>query len=70
MIRGFRTALFNASIFVLAAGASAQEVRVTQDKPAEKEQERSSGLPSRVKWTFNLDARWGSVLGTSSPLGD
>ena len=60
MIRGFRTALFNASIVVLAAGASAQEAPVAQVKPAEKEQDRSPGLPSRVKWTFNLDAGWGS----------
>ena len=28
--------------------------------PTEKEQERTSGLPSRVRWTFNLDAGWGS----------
>ncbi len=60
MIRGFRTALFSASIVGLTTAASAQEVRVTQDKPAEQEQERPSGLPSRVKWTFNLDAGWGS----------
>ena len=45
---------------MLTAGASAQEAPVAQVKPAEEEQERSTGLPSRVKWTFNLDAGWGS----------
>ena len=40
MIRGFGTALFNASIVVLAAGASTQEVLVAQVKPA-REKSRS-----------------------------
>ena len=62
MIRGFGTALFIGSIFVLTDGASAQEAPVAQVKPAEEEQERSTGLPSRVKWTFNLDAGWGALV--------
>ena len=60
MIRGIRTALFSASIVMLAAGASAQEAPVSQDKPAEQAQDQSTGLPSRVKWTFNIDAGWGN----------
>ena len=35
----------------------------TRDKPpeqAKQEEERPTGLPSRIKWTFNLDAGWGS----------
>ena len=30
-----------------------------QNPPA-KEEERSTGLPSTVKWTFNFDAGWGT----------
>ena len=35
----------------------------------DKEQERSSGLPSRVKWTFNFDAGWGT-FGFANSLYD
>jgi Alginate export len=28
--------------------------------PQEKTEERPTGLPSRIKWTFNFDAGWGS----------
>jgi alginate export protein len=28
--------------------------------PAQEEKERSNGLPSPIKWTFNFDAGWGS----------
>ena len=31
-----------------------------QDTPADKEQERPTGVPSAIDWTFNLDAGWGS----------
>ncbi len=28
--------------------------------PADKPEERTTGLPSRVEWTFNFDAGWGT----------
>ena len=31
-----------------------------QDKPEEKTEERPTGLPSPIAWTFNLDAGWGT----------
>ena len=43
------------------AGASAQGVAA--NPPAEQgkqEESRPTGLPSRVRWTFNFDAGWGS----------
>jgi hypothetical protein len=36
-----------------------QKADVPQTHPPQKE-ERSTGLPKRVKWTFNLDAGWGT----------
>src|SRR5262245_2435023 len=44
---------------LLPAGAAGQETS-PQDKPAETTQERPTGLPSRIKWTFNFDAGWGT----------
>jgi len=51
------------SLLLLApAGLRAQEL--PQDKPvqtaSQEEQARPTGLPSRIKWTFNFDAGWGS----------
>jgi hypothetical protein len=51
------------SVFLLTPTTlRAQEV--PQDKPVQtanqEEQARPTGLPSRIKWTFNLDAGWGS----------
>jgi Alginate export len=51
------------SVFLLTPTTlRAQEV--PQDKPvqtaSQEEQARPTGLPSRIKWTFNLDAGWGS----------
>ena len=70
MIRGFRTALFSASIVVLSAGASAQEVRVTQDKPAE-DGERA-GAVDRSPITSQVDVqprrRAGAAFGFANSL--
>ena len=41
----------------MPGGVSAQET--APEKPQEQDQ-RSTGLPSAVKWTFNFDAGWGS----------
>jgi hypothetical protein len=49
--------------------ASARAQDTTQDKPDEKAQERATGLPSRVKWTFNFDAGWGT-FGFANSLFD
>ena len=38
-------------------------------RPQDKEQERSTGLPSGVKWTFNFDAGWGT-FGFANSLYD
>jgi hypothetical protein len=40
--------------------ASQPALRAQDAAPAEKPQERPTGLPSRVSWTFNFDAGWGS----------
>ena len=48
-------------LFVLApAAARAQDPAPAPDPPATQEQERTTGLPSTIKWTFNLDAGWGT----------
>ncbi len=44
--------------FLTPASARAQDT--PQEKPDENAQERPTGLPSRVKWTFNFDAGWGT----------
>ena len=49
-----------ALVFSMATAAQAQDAPAPQDKPAEGEQERSTGLPPRVTWTFNFDAGWGN----------
>jgi len=33
---------------------------LAQDAPEDKPEERSTGLPSALDWTFNLDATWGT----------
>jgi hypothetical protein len=42
------------------AVAGGQNAPVPTDKSGNQEQERSTGLPPRVKWTFNFDAGWGT----------
>ena len=52
-----------AALFVLLlvpATAGGQDAPVPADTSATQEQERSTGLPPRVKWTFNFDAGWGT----------
>ncbi len=50
--------------------ASAQDAPSTpQDVPAANEQERPTGLPSKMKWTFNFDAGWGT-FGFANSLYD
>ncbi len=48
-------------LFVVApALARAQDPAPAPDPPATQEKERTTGLPSTIKWTFNLDAGWGT----------
>ena len=42
----------------LPAATSAQDAPAP--KPPEKQEERPTGLPSALKWTFNFDAGWGT----------
>ena len=50
------------SVVLMPAGAQAQDPtpEKPQDTPQEKQEERPTGLPSPIKWTFNLDAGWGT----------
>jgi len=41
-----------------SAGSSEQAPAIPAD--AQKKEERSTGLPKKVKWTFSFDAAWGS----------
>ena len=62
MIRSAHVVLFTSFLLLTPTAVRAQEV--PQDTPAptasQEEQARPTGLPSRIKWTFNLDAGWGS----------
>jgi hypothetical protein len=49
-----------ALLLLLAAPAPAQAQDPPQDKPEEPSDERPTGLPSPIKWTFNFDAGWGT----------
>lgn len=51
------------SVITLMTPTTLRAQDATQDKPSEQakqEEERPTGLPSRAKWTFNLDAGWGT----------
>jgi hypothetical protein len=52
MYRAIRSTAFLFAAIVLAA----PQAILAQDKP----EERSTGLPARADWTFNLDAGWGT----------
>jgi hypothetical protein len=63
--------LFVSLILLAPTGVRAQEV--PQDKPVataqQAEEARPTGLPSRIKWTFNFDAGWGT-FGFANSLFD
>ena len=48
------------TILFIVAVAMCPAAALAQDPPAEQPEERSTGLPSAVTWTFNFDAGWGS----------
>ena len=55
MTHALRTALFIVMAVVYPVAARAQD-----PPPPEQPEERSTGLPSPITWTFNFDAGWGS----------
>jgi hypothetical protein len=59
MTRSIRVAIGVLAIAVVPAAAPAQDP-VPPATPQDKAEERPTGLPSRVKWTFNFDAGWGT----------
>ena len=62
--------LILAAFVVMPAAAAAQDAPATPpDKPAEPPAERPPGLPSKMKWTFNFDAGWGT-FGFANSLYD
>ena len=62
MTRAVQGALIIAFVLLAPAGLRAQDgpQDTPQDQPQEKEKERPTGLPAPIKWTFNLDAGWGT----------
>ena len=55
-----RILFISALVIGLGAPASVRAQDASQDKPADEAQERPTGLPSPIKWTFNFDAGWGT----------
>ncbi len=72
MTRSVRAILIVLTMLTMAL-AIAPAAAVAQDaapaKPQEKAEERPTGLPSRIEWTFNLDAGWGT-FGFANSLYD
>ena len=61
-----RAAWFVSAVLLTAAAVDAQgpaDLPPASAAPVstDQEPERSTGLPSRIKWTFNLDAGWGNA---------
>ena len=49
-----------AMIILLLAPATLSAQDPPPDDPEEKTEERPTGLPSPITWTFNFDAGWGN----------
>jgi hypothetical protein len=49
-----------AMLILLLAPATLPAQDPPQDEPEKKTDERPTGLPSKITWTFNLDAGWGT----------
>jgi hypothetical protein len=56
-------------LLLVPAIVHAQDTSVPTEHVADHEQQRPTGLPSRVKWTFNFDAGWGT-FGFANSLYD
>src|SRR5262245_51925681 len=50
------------SVFLISAIVRAQEppTEKPHDKSDDQQDQRGTGLPSSIKWTFNFDAGWGT----------
>jgi len=57
--RAIRNTVLLLVIVALARVACAQDAP-TPTQSTDQDQERSTGLPSSIKWTFNFDAGWGT----------
>jgi len=49
-----------ASTYIWAQETTSQPSADTQKEEKKEEEERPTGLPEKVKWTFNFDAAWGT----------
>ena len=47
-------------LLALLAPTSVGAQALAQEAPQDKPEERPTGLPSKITWTFNLDAAWGT----------
>ena len=52
--------IFMASTYIWAQETTSQPSADTQKEEKKEEEERPTGLPEKVKWTFNFDAAWGT----------
>lgn len=55
-----RAARFLLSALVFLAPTFVQAQEPADGSPQDNEEERSSGLPTAIQWTFNFDAGWGT----------
>jgi alginate export protein len=61
MIGTLHKAGFAAAMLLLSLSGAARAQDPPQNPPADQDkQERATGLPSAIKWTFNFDAGWGN----------
>lgn len=58
-MRALRNGVLLLCIVVLARAAFSQDAPTPTQSP-DQDNERSTGLPSSIKWTFNFDAGWGT----------
>src|ERR1700752_1397781 len=68
MTRRLRAAICLFAIAIAPAAARAQDP-APPATPQDKPEERPTGLPARVTWTFNFDAGWGT-FGFANSLYD
>jgi hypothetical protein len=62
-IRGLRFVFGTVLVMIAAAQINAQEPPAdpqAESHEDKQQEERSTGLPNKVKWTFNFDAAWGT----------
>ncbi len=55
-----RILIVSITLCALLAATAAAQTTSPQDKPPAQPEERPTGLPGPIKWTFNVDAGWGT----------